>query len=40
MGGVGKKALFVLLCLANQTDINLEEALEKNLIKKNVRDAD
>ncbi len=32
--------LFVLVCLANQTGINLEEAFEKNLIKKNVRDAD
>ena len=26
--------LFVLLCLANQTGVNLEEALEKNLNKK------
>ncbi len=32
--------LFVLLCLANQTGINLTEALEKNLIKKSIRDAD
>lgn len=31
--------LFVLLCLANQTGINLTEALEKNLIKKSIRDA-
>ncbi len=30
--------LFVLLCLANQTNINLEDALEKNLEKKTVRD--
>lgn|SRR5690606_26838762 len=32
--------LFVLVCLANQTGINLTEALEKNLEKKNIRDAD
>lgn len=32
--------LFVLMCLANQTGINLEEALEKNLAKKTKRDSD
>lgn len=32
--------LFVLICLANQTGIDLTEALEKNLEKKTVRDAD
>lgn len=32
--------LFVLICLANQTGIDLTEAMEKNLIKKNIRDAD
>ncbi len=32
--------LFVLICLANQTGINLEEALKKNLLKKTKRDAD
>jgi len=32
--------LFVLICLANQTGINLTEALEKNLEKKKIRDAD
>ncbi|MBB6461472.1 nucleotide pyrophosphohydrolase [Flammeovirga kamogawensis] len=32
--------LFVLVCLANQTGINLTEALEKNLQKKSIRDAD
>ncbi|MCX2433261.1 MULTISPECIES: nucleotide pyrophosphohydrolase [unclassified Pedobacter] len=32
--------LFVLICLANQTGINLTEALHKNLEKKNIRDAD
>ena len=30
--------LFVLLCLANQTGVNLTEALEKNLAKKATRD--
>lgn len=30
--------LFVLICLANQTGVNLTEALEKNLQKKNIRD--
>jgi NTP pyrophosphatase (non-canonical NTP hydrolase) len=29
---------FVLICLANQTGINLEEALKKNLAKKTNRD--
>lgn len=31
--------LWVLICLANQTGINLTDALKKNLKKKNVRDA-
>lgn len=31
--------LFVLVCLANQTGINLTEAVEKNLEKKTIRDA-
>lgn len=31
--------LFVLICLANQTGINLTEALEKNLEKKTNRDS-
>lgn len=31
--------LFVLICLANQTGINLTEALEKNLEKKSIRDS-
>ncbi len=31
--------LFVLICLANQTGINLTEALQKNLDKKTRRDA-
>ena len=32
--------LFVLICLANQTGIDLTDALEKNLVKKSIRDAD
>ena len=32
--------LFVLICLANQTGIDLEEALQKNLDKKTNRDKD
>jgi len=32
--------LFVLICLANQTGIDLEKALEKNLQKKTLRDHD
>lgn len=31
--------LFVLICLANQTGVDLTEALEKNLTKKTKRDA-
>lgn len=32
--------LFVLICLANQTCIDLTEALEKNLDKKTKRDSE
>ena len=32
--------LFVLICLANQTGIDLNEAFIKNLEKKTIRDAD
>ena len=32
--------LWVLICIANQTGIDLEEALQKNFEKKNVRDAE
>ncbi|MFN8287565.1 MAG: nucleotide pyrophosphohydrolase [Chitinophagales bacterium] len=32
--------LFVLICIANQTGVNLTEALQKNLDKKTKRDAD
>lgn len=31
--------LFVLICLANQTNVDLEDALQKNLVKKTNRDA-
>jgi NTP pyrophosphatase (non-canonical NTP hydrolase) len=32
--------LWVLICLANQTGVNLTEALKKNFEKKNTRDAE
>jgi NTP pyrophosphatase (non-canonical NTP hydrolase) len=32
--------LFVLICLANQTGVDLTEALEKNLAKKTERDSE
>jgi NTP pyrophosphatase (non-canonical NTP hydrolase) len=32
--------LWVLICIANQTGINLTEALEKNIAKKTARDKD
>ena len=32
--------LFVLICLANQTGVDLTLALEKNLLKKSIRDKD
>lgn len=32
--------LFVLICLANQTGIDLSAALKKNLDKKSIRDAE
>lgn len=31
--------LWVLICIANQTDVNLEEALMKNIEKKTSRDS-
>lgn len=31
--------LFVLICIANQTGTNLEDALSQNLLKKTKRDA-
>ena len=32
--------LFVLICIANQAGINLEEAFKKNLEKKTLRDSE
>jgi NTP pyrophosphatase (non-canonical NTP hydrolase) len=32
--------LWVLICMANQTGVDLTDALEKNFIKKSVRDKD
>ncbi len=32
--------LWVLLCLANQTGVNLTDSLEKNFNKKNLRDSE
>ncbi|HSI74835.1 MAG TPA: nucleotide pyrophosphohydrolase [Lunatimonas sp.] len=32
--------LWVLICLANQTGVDLTDALEKNFKKKNIRDKD
>lgn len=32
--------LWVLICIANQTGVDLTEALKKNFDKKNIRDAD
>jgi len=32
--------LWVLICIANQTGVDLTSALQKNFEKKNVRDAD
>jgi NTP pyrophosphatase (non-canonical NTP hydrolase) len=32
--------LFVLVCLANQTGINLTDAVKQNLLKKTARDKD
>jgi NTP pyrophosphatase (non-canonical NTP hydrolase) len=32
--------LWVLICLANQTGVDLTEALEKNIAKKTLRDAE
>ncbi|HMW13182.1 MAG: nucleotide pyrophosphohydrolase [Chitinophagales bacterium] len=32
--------LFVLICIANQTGVNLTDALAKNLAKKTIRDSE
>ena len=39
LGDEMSDVLFVLICLANQTGINLQEAFEKNMAKKTERDA-
>ena len=38
MGDEMADILFVLICLANQTGVNLEDALKENLAKKSSRD--
>lgn len=40
LGNEMADVLFVLICLANQTGVDLTEALEKNLAKKTKRDAE
>lgn len=40
LGAEMADVLFVLLCLANQTGVDLTDALNKNLIKKEIRDKD
>jgi NTP pyrophosphatase (non-canonical NTP hydrolase) len=40
LGGEMADILFVLICLANQTGVDLTEALRKSLEKKTLRDAD
>ncbi|MGV8877621.1 MAG: nucleotide pyrophosphohydrolase [Sphingobacteriaceae bacterium] len=32
--------LFVLICLANQTGVDLTAAFQKNMVKKNIRDGE
>jgi len=39
MGDEMADILWVLICLANQTGINLTEAFEKNMLKKTERDS-
>ncbi len=40
LGSEMADVFFVLICLANQTGVNLEEELKKNMEKKAVRDAE
>ncbi len=40
LGDEMSDVLFVLICLANQTGVDLTDALKKNLEKKTERDAD
>ena len=39
LGDEMAEVLWVLLCLANQTGVNLTEALQKNIAKKTQRDS-
>jgi NTP pyrophosphatase (non-canonical NTP hydrolase) len=39
LGNEMADVLFVLICLANQTGVNLQEAMERNLDKKTQRDS-
>lgn len=40
LGDEMSDVLWVLICLANQTGVNLTDALEKNFEKKNLRDGE
>ena len=40
MGDEMADVLWVLICLANQTGVDLTDALQKNFEKKNIRDKD
>ncbi len=40
LGDEMSDVLWVLLCLANQTGIDLTDAFEKNVTKKNLRDSE
>jgi NTP pyrophosphatase (non-canonical NTP hydrolase) len=40
LGNEMADVLFVLICLANQTGVDLQDAFEKNLEKKSKRDAE
>lgn len=40
MGDEMADVLWVLICLANQTGVDLEKALKKNIKKKTLRDSD
>ena len=40
LGDEMSDVLWVLICMANQTGVDLTEALKKNFEKKNIRDAE
>ena len=40
LGSEMADVLFVLICLANQTGVDLEEAFERSMAKRSVRDRD